>query len=63
MALGSFHWGGNSGSGARIVGGGGRVVGTMMSGCRDGPDGNGGMGNGGKVILCCGRTSMTCPRD
>ena len=52
MVVGSFHWGGNSGSGARISGGGGRVVGTTMSGCKDRPDGNGGTGNGGMAAFC-----------
>ena len=47
MALGSFHWGGNGGGGAGIGGGEGRVVGTMISGCKDGPN-----RNGGKAILC-----------
>ena len=41
---GDFHWGGYSGGGVGIDGGGGggirRVVGMMTSGCRDGLDEN-----------------------
>ena len=52
MVVGSFHWGRNGKGGARIGGGGGRVVRMIVFECKDRPDGNDGIGNGGMAAFC-----------